>query len=118
MNDDVYPPDFNWLVMMQLSDGEWHCAYPTHLWEKAHERYVRGLQEDPSVPRRIVCERRTFSLVPMCANCHLQIENRADPSMNGPREPHWVHIPGGYTACFPQQADSPRATPAPESVQK
>jgi hypothetical protein len=47
-----------------------------------------------------------------CANCGLEIENRGDPDMGGNHEIRWVHIPGGYTICHPQQPNSPRATPA------
>ena len=48
-----------------------------------------------------------------CAHCGREIENRGDPSMDGNHEVRWVHVPGGYTVCFPQQAaTSPRATPA------
>jgi len=52
-----------------------------------------------------------------CANCGQPIEDRATPCMSGRWEPLWAHVPGtglgGYTVCFPQQPNSPRATPAP-----
>jgi hypothetical protein len=47
-----------------------------------------------------------------CANCGREIENRGDPDMGGNHEIRWVHVPGGYTVCNPQQPNSPRATPA------
>jgi hypothetical protein len=46
-----------------------------------------------------------------CANCGLEIENRGDPDMGGNHEIRWVHVPGGYTVCNPQQPNSPGATP-------
>lgn len=53
-------------------------------------------------------EPRTF-----CTFCAEEIENRSDPDMGGPSRDNWVHIPGGYTPCYPQRgADSPHATPA------
>lgn len=33
--------------------------------------------------------------------------------MDGNHHVHWVHIPGGYSICYPQEPGSPfRATPA------
>ncbi|MCZ7413130.1 hypothetical protein [Streptomyces sp. WMMC897] len=50
-----------------------------------------------------------------CAHCGLEVEDRGDPGF-GPYMPRWVHLPGGYSACDPQQgADSPRATPTTEA---
>ncbi|MBT2429415.1 hypothetical protein J7F02_28315 [Streptomyces sp. ISL-112] len=46
-----------------------------------------------------------------CAHCGLEIEDRGDPGF-GTYTPRWVHIPGGYQTCNPQQPNSPRATPA------
>lgn len=49
----------------------------------------------------------------VCAHCGLEVENRGEPSMDGNHHVLWVHVPGGYSVCFPQQsASSPRATPA------
>jgi hypothetical protein len=51
---------------------------------------------------------------PECANCWREIENRSTPNMGGPSRDNWVHLPGGFTFCFPQRgADSPRAEPKP-----
>lgn len=48
-----------------------------------------------------------------CAHCWRLIENRGTPSMDGNHSVHWVHVPGGFTVCFPHRgADSPRAEPA------
>ena len=48
-----------------------------------------------------------------CTYCAEEIENRSEPNMGGPFRDRWVHIPGGYTACYPQRgADSPSAAPA------
>jgi hypothetical protein len=47
-----------------------------------------------------------------CANCWRVVENRSVPNMGGPSRDNWVHVPGGFTPCFPQRgADSPRAEP-------
>lgn len=49
---------------------------------------------------------------PECAHCWREIENRGTPNMGGPSRDNWVHVPGGFTVCFPQRgADSPRAEP-------
>lgn len=48
-----------------------------------------------------------------CQHCGLEVEDRGDPSMDGNHHVHWVHIPGGYSICYPQEPGSPfRATPA------
>jgi hypothetical protein len=48
---------------------------------------------------------------PRCAHCALEVEDRGDATFGG-YTPRWVHVPGGYQACYPQRgADSPRATP-------
>ena len=49
---------------------------------------------------------------PTCAHCGKDVENRGDPSMDGNHHVLWIHVPGGHSICFPQQKDSPRATPA------
>ena len=52
-----------------------------------------------------------------CTYCAREIENRGEPNMGGPSRDGWVHIPGGYTVCYPQAgADSPRATPVWQGV--
>jgi hypothetical protein len=52
-----------------------------------------------------------------CANCWREVENRSTPNMGGPSHDKWVHVPGGFTVCFPQRgADSPRAEPKPAAV--
>lgn len=49
---------------------------------------------------------------PECAHCWREIENRGTPNMGGPTHDNWVHVPGGFTVCFPQRGgDSPRAEP-------
>jgi hypothetical protein len=49
-----------------------------------------------------------------CAHCWREVENHSEPNMCGPAHDNWVHVPGGFTVCFPQRgADSPRAEPAP-----
>ena len=50
--------------------------------------------------------------LPRCVNCGLEAENRGTPSMGSAGYDNWVHVPGGYAVCFPQQPNSPRATPA------
>ncbi|WP_405479938.1 hypothetical protein [Streptomyces anulatus] len=45
-----------------------------------------------------------------CTHCGLEVEDRGDPGF-GRYTPRWVHIPGGYQTCNPQQANSPRAAP-------
>ncbi|ONI48658.1 MULTISPECIES: hypothetical protein [unclassified Streptomyces] len=45
-----------------------------------------------------------------CVHCGLEIEDRGDPGF-GTYTPRWVHIPGGYQTCNPQQASSLHATP-------
>ncbi|WP_327376225.1 hypothetical protein OG393_21100 [Streptomyces sp. NBC_01216] len=50
-----------------------------------------------------------------CAHCGLEIEDRGHPLIQEHSNWYsiWVHVPGGYSVCFPQQgASSPRATPA------
>ncbi|WP_331764499.1 hypothetical protein [Streptomyces anulatus] len=49
-------------------------------------------------------------LATQCVHCWLEIEDRGDPGF-GTHTPRWVHIPGGYQTCNPQQPNSPRATP-------
>ncbi|MEU0157960.1 hypothetical protein ABZ154_03705 [Streptomyces sp. NPDC006261] len=49
-------------------------------------------------------------LATQCTYCWLEIEDRGDPGF-GTYTPRWVHIPGGYQTCNPQQPNSPRATP-------
>lgn len=44
--------------------------------------------------------------------CGKDIEDRGTPNMGGPPHVKWVHVPGGYTLCDPQQPNSPRAKPA------
>lgn len=119
MTKAPYLPEYSWMVMARLHnhDGEWHCVFPTHSWEKAHERYVRRLNENPDEPVRIVCEMSAFAVVPMCLHCHQQIDNHGDPDMGGNHHTRWVHIPGGHSICFPQQKNSPRAEPTAPSVE-
>jgi hypothetical protein len=57
-------------------------------------------------------ERLRAELSHRCAHCGRDVENRADPGFGGPGPDRWVHLPGGYTICHPQQTDSPRATPS------
>ncbi|MBT2379010.1 hypothetical protein J7E90_17050 [Streptomyces sp. ISL-111] len=45
-----------------------------------------------------------------CAHCGLEVEDRGDPGF-GTYTPRWVHIPGGYQTCNPQQPNSPLAAP-------
>ncbi|GGU84425.1 hypothetical protein GCM10010275_19350 [Streptomyces litmocidini] len=50
-----------------------------------------------------------------CAHCGLEIEDRGHPFIQEHSNWYsiWVHVPGGYSVCFPQQgAASTRATPA------
>jgi hypothetical protein len=50
-----------------------------------------------------------------CAHCGLEIEDRGHPVVQEHSTWYsiWVHVPGGYSVCFPQKgADSPRAIPA------
>ncbi|MEV6074953.1 hypothetical protein AB0L80_07580 [Streptomyces sp. NPDC052069] len=49
-------------------------------------------------------------LATQCTYCWLEIEDRGDPGF-GTYTPRWVHIPGGYQTCNPQQPNGPRATP-------
>lgn len=49
-------------------------------------------------------------LATQCAYCWSEIEDRGDLGV-GTYTPRWVHIPGGYQTCNPQQPNSPRATP-------
>jgi hypothetical protein len=44
--------------------------------------------------------------------CGKEIEDRGTPNMGGLPHVKWVHVPGGYTVCYPQQPNSPRAEPA------
>jgi hypothetical protein len=52
--------------------------------------------------------------IPTCAHCEQEIEHKMiHPNMDGNHQMQWVHVPGGYTICYPQQGStSPRATPA------
>lgn len=68
-------------------------------------RAVRAALDDPAAP----AERPV-----MCATCGQEIEDRSDPDMAGRHTPRWVHVPGGYQVCYPQQLPSPRAAPAVE----
>lgn len=47
----------------------------------------------------------------VCMHCRVAVENRSEPSMSGPPRPHWVHVPGGYSVCDPQNPLTTRATP-------
>ncbi|WP_371624077.1 hypothetical protein OG245_15300 [Streptomyces sp. NBC_01116] len=49
-------------------------------------------------------------LATQCVHCWQEIEDRGDPRF-GTYTPRWVHIPGGYQTCNPQQPNSPLATP-------
>jgi hypothetical protein len=53
---------------------------------------------------------------PRCAHCGLEVEDRGHPVARDGGfgwHPKWVHVPGGYHTCWPQQgANSPRAEPA------
>ncbi|MGQ4733421.1 hypothetical protein ACUN3E_37905 [Streptomyces sp. Ju416(a)] len=49
-------------------------------------------------------------LATQCVHCWQEIEDRGDPGF-GAYTPRWVHIPGGYQTCNPQQPNSPVATP-------
>jgi hypothetical protein len=51
---------------------------------------------------------RPSALAQRCANCGVSIRQ-----VSGTLAAWWVHDPDGHTACHPQQADSPRATPGP-----
>jgi hypothetical protein len=58
-----------------------------------------------------------MSTLAHCMYCGLQIVNRGDPDMGGNHEVRWVHVPGGYTVCYPQRAvTSPRAAPHPDGA--
>jgi hypothetical protein len=74
------------------------------------EAELRRLAEDAE--RRVAAETPPAE-TQRCANCGREIENRGDPDMGGNHEIRWVHVPGGYTICHPQQPNSPRATPGP-----
>ncbi|WP_042400047.1 hypothetical protein [Streptacidiphilus carbonis] len=50
-----------------------------------------------------------------CRWCDREIEDKAEPAMGGPRPPRWVHYPGGYSICFPQQPGSTWAAPKEET---
>jgi hypothetical protein len=82
---------------------------------------LRRLADEPaSVPGRVAGEAQqdeTQADGTECANCWREVENRSTPNMGGPPHDNWVHVPGGFTACFPQRgADSPRAEPRPAVV--
>lgn len=52
--------------------------------------------------------------VSRCAHCGRDVEEKIDPDMGGNHHRWWVHVPGGYTPCNPQQgARSTKAEPAP-----
>lgn len=55
------------------------------------------------------------STVESCAHCGLEVEDRGHPVARDGEGfgwyAKWVHVPGGYSLCHPQQAGSPRATP-------
>lgn len=56
---------------------------------------------------------------PQCMYCGTEIEDRGDPDMGGNHRAKWVHVPGGYTICYPQRAvSSPRAAPHPDGHRK
>ncbi|MEU6661224.1 hypothetical protein [Streptomyces sp. NPDC046821] len=75
-----------------------------------------GMREAAEALRRMADEAQQAELeaprVAECANCRREIENRSEPNMGGPARDNWVHLPGGYTICHPQQPNSPRAEPA------
>jgi hypothetical protein len=55
-----------------------------------------------------------------CVHCGLEVEDRGHPVARDVEGfgwySNWVHFPGGYQPCFPQQgSDSPKATPAAPS---
>ncbi|MGS2592048.1 hypothetical protein [Streptomyces hebeiensis] len=86
-----------------------HCPIPeTHNWGC-------GCPTDPvpaDGPSPMAAEARGTR----CAHCGLQIEDRGDPGF-GTYTPCWVHIPGRYTVCYPQQGGaSSRAEPAASAV--
>jgi hypothetical protein len=47
----------------------------------------------------------------ICRHCGRTVENRHEPSMGGPGYDKWVHVPGGYTICYPQTPNSTVASP-------
>lgn len=63
------------------------------------------------------CQRLATAIpVPTCAHCGLEVEDRGHPVARDGEGfgwySNWVHVPGGYSICHPQQAAaSPRATP-------
>jgi hypothetical protein len=53
--------------------------------------------------------------VSLCAFCGLEVEDRGHPTAREGEGfvwvPAWVHVPGGYRTCYPQQgATSPKAS--------
>jgi hypothetical protein len=56
-----------------------------------------------------------YPALPRCTTCGREIEDRGHPLIQRDSNWYakWVHVPGGYMACFPQQGgNSPRAVPA------
>jgi hypothetical protein len=74
-----------------------------------HDEDDDGNREAVSRIRTALAQPQPDSTVPHCAHCGREIEDRAHPSMDGRHQPHWVHIPGGYSLCRPDTASSTRA---------
>lgn len=78
-------------------DGPEDCTFPVigcPLWEP-NAQHATESEAEPAT---------------QCVHCWLEIEDRGDPGF-GTYTPRWVHIPGGYQTCNPQQPNSPRAAP-------
>jgi hypothetical protein len=83
--------------------GDWFVTMSGH-------QFAALLREQQGLPTPAASD--AVPRIAECANCWREIENRGDPNMGGPTRAHWVHIPGGFTVCFPHcGADSPRAEP-------
>lgn len=51
-----------------------------------------------------------------CVHCGLDIEDRGRMSMDlNHQVSSWIHDPGRYEICYPQQKNSPRAEPDEEA---
>ncbi|WP_411119012.1 hypothetical protein [Streptomyces sp. 058-1L] len=119
------PAETEWVVETEWrSNGEWRRHWPARATRtEAEQDYARSVAQDADYRYRIVRVTTTTTVEPteppttseadtatQCTYCWLEIEDRGDPGF-GTYTPRWVHIPGGYQTCNPQQPNSPRATP-------
>ncbi|MFD6363794.1 hypothetical protein ACFWFX_28720 [Streptomyces roseolus] len=120
----VYQPWFldgrnpNPPVWSHVKSGVKSCSTCPVGWEAGRWPFATPAVQDPHEAATVRDAARQATgqddTKPMpCQHCGREVEDRGDPSMDGNHRVLWVHVPGGYTLCNPQQAaHSTRAHPA------